>query len=223
MLTSSNDCCPEYGSFFSIIGSHTLFLCVLSSYVSSFDLRIFVYFFFQAEDGIRDLTVTGVQTCALPIYDQSDDSRGGTARVRCAAGRLRLGSDGVGGLGALPGDPRGGPRDGLPGVARRGAPARPQVCGRDDSDAIAPNTRRKGEETMKRHLVILATLIAALAAGERGSVDASALTNLLVEKGLITPQEQKKLTQPTGAPSVDEKTLQEYFRTAPYRNGSDIG
>src|SRR2546430_8302310 len=26
-------------------------------------------FFFQAEDGIRDLTVTGVQTCALPIYD----------------------------------------------------------------------------------------------------------------------------------------------------------
>src|SRR5688572_30346894 len=27
-----------------------------------------VCFFFQAEDGIRDLTVTGVQTCALPIY-----------------------------------------------------------------------------------------------------------------------------------------------------------
>src|SRR2546430_4489281 len=27
----------------------------------------FNFFFFQAEDGIRDLTVTGVQTCALPI------------------------------------------------------------------------------------------------------------------------------------------------------------
>src|SRR2546430_3512727 len=27
-----------------------------------------VFFFFQAEDGIRDLTVTGVQTCALPIW-----------------------------------------------------------------------------------------------------------------------------------------------------------
>src|SRR5689334_23952974 len=27
----------------------------------------FVFFFFQAEDGIRDGTVTGVQTCALPI------------------------------------------------------------------------------------------------------------------------------------------------------------
>src|SRR6267143_3948134 len=26
------------------------------------------FFFFQAEDGIRDGTVTGVQTCALPIY-----------------------------------------------------------------------------------------------------------------------------------------------------------
>src|SRR5688572_31923940 len=28
---------------------------------------ILCFFFFQAEDGIRDLTVTGVQTCALPI------------------------------------------------------------------------------------------------------------------------------------------------------------
>src|SRR2546428_3712415 len=28
-----------------------------------------LFFFFQAEDGIRDLIVTGVQTCALPIFD----------------------------------------------------------------------------------------------------------------------------------------------------------
>src|SRR5699024_11959277 len=27
-----------------------------------------IFFFFQAEDGIRDRNVTGVQTCALPIY-----------------------------------------------------------------------------------------------------------------------------------------------------------
>ena len=27
----------------------------------------FIFFFFQAEDGIRDWSVTGVQTCALPI------------------------------------------------------------------------------------------------------------------------------------------------------------
>src|SRR5438309_11346930 len=29
---------------------------------------MFIFFFFQAEDGIRDGTVTGVQTCALPIF-----------------------------------------------------------------------------------------------------------------------------------------------------------
>src|SRR6266516_2848732 len=29
---------------------------------------MFFFFFFQAEDGIRDRTVTGVQTCALPIF-----------------------------------------------------------------------------------------------------------------------------------------------------------
>src|SRR5438034_8244557 len=31
-------------------------------------------FFFQAEDGIRDHFVTGVQTCALPIYQYRRDS-----------------------------------------------------------------------------------------------------------------------------------------------------
>src|SRR2546422_2574763 len=36
------------------------------------------FFFFQAEDGIRDVAVTGVQTCALPIY-------------RCRAAHRRLG------------------------------------------------------------------------------------------------------------------------------------
>src|SRR3989440_5146926 len=30
-------------------------------------MLLFIFFFFQAEDGIRDLIVTGVQTCALPI------------------------------------------------------------------------------------------------------------------------------------------------------------
>src|SRR5256885_12143270 len=29
-----------------------------------------MFFFFQAEDGIRDYKVTGVQTCALPILDE---------------------------------------------------------------------------------------------------------------------------------------------------------
>src|SRR3989454_9218118 len=33
-----------------------------------FRLLLFFFFFFQAEDGIRDYKVTGVQTCALPIF-----------------------------------------------------------------------------------------------------------------------------------------------------------
>src|SRR2546421_3666135 len=32
-----------------------------------------LFFFFQAEDGIRDLIVTGVQTCALPICNLRGD------------------------------------------------------------------------------------------------------------------------------------------------------
>src|SRR5256886_5376764 len=38
------------------------------------------FFFFQAEDGIRDLTVTGVQTCALPIWDLHRDRHLGGGR-----------------------------------------------------------------------------------------------------------------------------------------------
>src|SRR5205809_5754097 len=33
-----------------------------------------LFFFFQAEDGIRDVAVTGVQTCALPIFGDPDDA-----------------------------------------------------------------------------------------------------------------------------------------------------
>src|SRR5258706_2435535 len=35
-------------------------------------------FFFQAEDGIRDWSVTGVQTCALPIFRCSQPCRSGS-------------------------------------------------------------------------------------------------------------------------------------------------
>src|SRR3712207_6847763 len=35
---------------------------------------VLVFFFFQAEDGIRDIGVTGVQTCALPILAQGVDA-----------------------------------------------------------------------------------------------------------------------------------------------------
>src|SRR5687767_15563342 len=39
--------------------------CLLSRKIR---MKCELYFFFQAEDGIRDKLVTGVQTCALPIY-----------------------------------------------------------------------------------------------------------------------------------------------------------
>src|SRR5258706_2197158 len=38
-------------------------------------LVIACFFFFQAEDGIRDWSVTGVQTCALPIFSNPYDPR----------------------------------------------------------------------------------------------------------------------------------------------------
>src|SRR5438093_6509923 len=52
-----------------------LFHCcqLVHSIMSMYD---FVFFFFQAEDGIRDWSVTGVQTCALPIYTSGRASTG---------------------------------------------------------------------------------------------------------------------------------------------------
>src|SRR5437016_9485761 len=58
------------------------------------------FFFFQAEDGIRDWSVTGVQTCALPIWlvlGEEHEARL-TARVRTVqapggCGALRLGAE----------------------------------------------------------------------------------------------------------------------------------
>src|SRR2546422_7353090 len=41
------------------------------------------FFFFQAEDGIRDVAVTGVQTCALPISDQPADRRKASGAACC--------------------------------------------------------------------------------------------------------------------------------------------
>src|SRR2546430_7752388 len=51
------------------------------------------FFFFQAEDGIRDLTVTGVQTCALPIFDLNLRatffvSQGAIPHLRRAKGKI---------------------------------------------------------------------------------------------------------------------------------------
>src|SRR5256886_15349832 len=49
-------------------------------------MGVTLVFFFQAEDGIRDLTVTGVQTCALPI-SRRRGSRARTGAARAGAPR----------------------------------------------------------------------------------------------------------------------------------------
>src|SRR4029077_21291155 len=49
------------------------------------------FFFFQAEDGIRDSSVTGVQTCALPIYPcRPNQQRLTPVRMRLAQRRLQV-------------------------------------------------------------------------------------------------------------------------------------
>src|SRR5256886_11362819 len=58
------------------------------------NLMWMIFFFFQAEDGIRDLTVTGVQTCALPISRLRRGHESLRAR-RWDAHREALGVDGV--------------------------------------------------------------------------------------------------------------------------------
>src|SRR2546425_7854233 len=61
---------------------------MIGKQVSTVILRIFVFFFFfQAEDGIRDKLVTGVQTCALPISLGQRVRR--VVRVPAAAPRAR--------------------------------------------------------------------------------------------------------------------------------------
>src|SRR5690606_42089669 len=52
-------------------------MCQLSSLAAMVVAKLLhqlVVFFFQAEDGIRDFHVTGVQTCALPIFIAPDSS-----------------------------------------------------------------------------------------------------------------------------------------------------
>src|SRR5690606_8929841 len=49
----------------------------------------FLFFFFQAEDGIRDFHVTGVQTCALPISWSSSASTNRYFTRRFVAGAFR--------------------------------------------------------------------------------------------------------------------------------------
>src|SRR5256886_4417057 len=71
---------------------HQLYMGVLRKYM--FEWMCFL-FFFQAEDGIRDLTVTGVQTCALPICPAPVDGGLGPVPGGTAINVRVLGAGGV--------------------------------------------------------------------------------------------------------------------------------
>src|SRR2546430_5389722 len=58
-----------------------------------FDRSRTQFFFFQAEDGIRDLTVTGVQTCALPILLERLQALPGIVNSGLIRGITQLGID----------------------------------------------------------------------------------------------------------------------------------
>src|SRR5438309_10511347 len=64
-----------------------------------------MYFFFQAEDGIRDGTVTGVQTCALPILKVSrEEARRDRATIERVLAQLpesALAVDALGMIGSV--------------------------------------------------------------------------------------------------------------------------
>src|SRR5256885_16905304 len=70
-------------------------MMTLEGWNSAVGRVVHFFFFFQAEDGIRDYKVTGVQTCALPISQPQAAGRAhgtrrgsGVPRTRAAASRM---------------------------------------------------------------------------------------------------------------------------------------
>src|SRR2546430_13692275 len=64
-------------------GEHVLYSVLEDRYAGIDDATLRA--FFQAEDGIRDLTVTGVQTCALPIFGFDGERRPPREAEGCGA------------------------------------------------------------------------------------------------------------------------------------------
>src|SRR2546430_16255274 len=103
-------------------------------------------FFFQAEDGIRDLTVTGVQTCALPIYrpllsaalPTKSDAPGGRPSAPPPNGG-DAGAEVACSFSVLAGGPRSGERRGGEGGRIRGGP--------DQLKKKTPSGARTGRST----------------------------------------------------------------------------
>src|SRR2546422_4442224 len=104
-------------------------------FVSLMFLSIFFFFFFQAEDGIRDVAVTGVQTCALPIYHRSPgDECGGSPRGPASRGvRVRL--------------PRGGCRNASREIGRASCRGRGEISG----GAGSLKKKKKNKKRREKH------------------------------------------------------------------------
>src|SRR2546427_12056557 len=88
-----------------------------------------MFFFFQAEDGIRDLTVTGVQTCALPISSSSTCRSSCSAVISCCRAAVRAAS-------AYPAE-----RNRVPSAAASGCRSREKGRGRRDRESVVEGKR----------------------------------------------------------------------------------
>src|SRR5207245_3551182 len=89
------------------------------------------FFFFQAEDGIRDATVTGVQTCALPICFISGPGPGGkNSRPPCSGGGGRFPPSS---------------KPGSPGLPSNGGRPRPKTGGGPPRKIGRASGRERGE------------------------------------------------------------------------------
>src|SRR5688500_2738289 len=82
---------PLLSYYLAALSNLILILAIVTTYHYRVTLiSMLSYFFFQAEDGIRDYKVTGVQTCALPIsLVRADDAGGRQHRHVENAGRRR--------------------------------------------------------------------------------------------------------------------------------------
>src|SRR3712207_7040484 len=77
---------------FLYFSTHFLTFSFTFHFSAILSVCVAVFFFFQAEDGIRDIGVTGVQTCALPIWTStSPTARTGSTSCsrRSRPGRAR--------------------------------------------------------------------------------------------------------------------------------------
>ena len=108
-----------------------------------------VVFFFQAEEGMRDDDVTGVQTCALPIFTASALNAGAALPMKLLMGRGSRGSVGRGKRWkTAPGAARGGSITGCdPAVNGRvtHVEARTRPCASSDTPTPNPGAQDRKE------------------------------------------------------------------------------